>query len=465
MSTPDKPASRPARAPRQAGRPSPRPKPATAAPAGQPADAAKEVAGTERIAKALARAGVCSRRDAERLIAEGEVTLNGQLLTSPAVNVGPRDRITVWGRPVDQPDALRVWRYHKPVGLMTSHKDPMGRPTVFDHLPEGLPRVISVGRLDLNSEGLLLLTNDGALARALELPSSGWLRRYRVRAFGRTTQEDLLVLRDGITVDGVAYGPVEALLERSESANVWLTVSLREGRNREVRRVLEAIGLQVNRLIRTSYGPFQLGSLEAGHVEEVPSSALPEMLGRLMPSGPVRGVRPPPAEPKPVRGQRREEGRDCARPTGRGGPGARSPVAPGADNPAARPAVAGKPASQRGKRRMDPWEEESAIKAELDRRRQRPGKGANKDPGKSPGRGPSKDPVKGVARPGDGKPVGRFAGPGSRAAAGEPAASGYASAPGTGRGPARGANGKGGNMARPGPKRPHSSTKPTNRRP
>jgi 23S rRNA pseudouridine2605 synthase len=253
----------------------------------------------ERIAKALARAGLCSRREAERWIEEGRISVNGKVLESPAFNVTAQDRILVDGKPVDGPEPTRLWRYHKPDGLVTTHKDPQGRETVFDHLPEDLPRVISVGRLDLSSEGLLLLTNDGELARALELPSTGWLRRYRVRAFGRVSQEELAKLADGITVDGISYGPMEAILDRAETANAWITVAIREGKNREVRRVLEAIGLKVNRLIRVSYGPFQLGKMPPGSVEEVAPSALKEMLGPLLPAAPDRVMARPARPPKP----------------------------------------------------------------------------------------------------------------------------------------------------------------------
>ena len=222
----------------------------------------------ERIAKMLARAGVCSRRDAERLIAEGRVSVNGKLLDTPAFKVTAQDDIRVDGKRVGEPEPTRVWRYHKPPGLVTTHRDPQGRPTVFEHLPPGLPRVISIGRLDLTSEGLLLLTNDGALARTLELPSTGWVRRYRARAYGRITQAELDQLKDGIVVDGMRYGPIDAKLERA-GANSWLVVSITEGKNREVRRVLEAIGLKVNRLIRVSYGSFELGTLAPGEADEV----------------------------------------------------------------------------------------------------------------------------------------------------------------------------------------------------
>ena len=244
--------------------------------------------GGERIAKALARAGVASRREVERLIAEGRVALNGEVLTTPAVKVGPKDILTVNGEVVSDAEPTRLWRYHKPVGLVTTHVDPKGRATVFEHLPEGLPRVISVGRLDLSSEGLLLLTNDGELARALELPSTGLMRRYRARAYGHTSQEKLDRLMSGVTVEGVVYGPIEAHLDKAQHraldpekkgpANLWITITLTEGKNREVRRVLESIGLKVNRLIRLSYGPFALGTLEVGSAEEVGPRVIRELL-------------------------------------------------------------------------------------------------------------------------------------------------------------------------------------------
>jgi 23S rRNA pseudouridine2605 synthase len=242
----------------------------------------------ERIAKVIARAGLCSRREAERWVEDGRISVNGVALESPAFNVTAHDKISVDGRPMDAPEPPRLWRYHKPDGLVTTHSDPQGRETVFEHLPEELPRVISVGRLDLSSEGLLLLTNDGGLARALELPSTGWLRRYRVRAYGRISQTELNKLADGITVDGISYGPMEAILDRAETSNAWITVAIREGKNREVRRVLEAIGLKVNRLIRVSYGPFQLGKMPPGSVEEVTPAAMKEMLGAHMPAMPAR---------------------------------------------------------------------------------------------------------------------------------------------------------------------------------
>jgi 23S rRNA pseudouridine2605 synthase len=239
----------------------------------------------ERIAKVIARAGLASRRAAEGLIAAGRVAVNGAVISSPALNVSARDQITVDGQPLVGRARTRLFRYHKPRGLVTTHADPQGRPTLFAKLPKRLPRLISVGRLDLNSEGLLLLTNDGGLARALELPSTGWERRYRVRALGRVTQEALDKLKRGVTVTGVRYGPIEAALDReqgAQGANVWLTVSLREGKNREVRRVLEHLGLKVNRLIRVSYGPFELGELDEGAVEEVETQKLREALGAAL---------------------------------------------------------------------------------------------------------------------------------------------------------------------------------------
>ena len=235
--------------------------------------------GPMRIAKAMARAGLCSRREAERWIASGRVSVNGAVLKTPAVEVGARDKVLVDGQPLPEAEPVRLWRYHKPRGLVTTHADPEGRPTVFDSLPEDLPRVISVGRLDFNTEGLLLLTNDGALARHLELPSTGWLRRYRVRAHGRVTAEALAKLKDGIEIDGVRYGPVEATLDSLQGGNVWLTLALREGKNREVRRILEHLGLAVNRLIRLSYGPFQLLDLKPGEAEPVKRRVLADQLG------------------------------------------------------------------------------------------------------------------------------------------------------------------------------------------
>lgn len=233
----------------------------------------------ERIAKVLARAGLCSRREAERWIAAGRVAVNGEVLTTPAVTVTGLDAIVVDGKALPAKEPARLWRYHKPRGLMTTHRDPQGRPTVFDSLPARLPRVVSVGRLDFNSEGLLLLTNDGGLARTLELPATGWTRRYRVRVFGDVDDEALARLKAGVTISGVRYGPIRAAVDSKKGANVWLTVALAEGKNREVRRILEHLRLSVSRLIRIAYGPFQLGHLVEGEVEEVPRKVLREQLG------------------------------------------------------------------------------------------------------------------------------------------------------------------------------------------
>ncbi len=235
--------------------------------------------GPMRIAKAIARAGLCSRREAERWIADGRVNVNGRIIPSPALDVGPTDTVLVDGRPLPTAEPLRLWRFHKKKGLVTTHRDPEGRPTVFEHLPPGLPRVISVGRLDFNTEGLLLLTNDGALARHLELPSTGWLRRYRVRAHGSVTEEQLAKLKDGIEIEGVRYGPIEASLDKQQGHNVWLSIGLREGKNREVRKILGTLGLDVNRLIRVSFGPFQLLDLEPGAAEPVKRHVLIDQLG------------------------------------------------------------------------------------------------------------------------------------------------------------------------------------------
>jgi 23S rRNA pseudouridine2605 synthase len=233
----------------------------------------------ERIAKVVSRAGLASRRDAEQWIVQGRVTVNGRVINSPALDVTANDVITVDGKPLPPRERTRLFMFHKPRGLMTTHADPEGRPTVFDNLPEGLPRLISIGRLDFNTEGLLLLTNDGGLARALELPDTGWLRRYRVRAHGEVTQAQLDELKKGVEVEGVKYGPIDATLERDQGANVWLVFAIREGKNREVRNVLAHLGLEVNRLIRVSYGPFQLGELAEGEVEEVKTRVLREQLG------------------------------------------------------------------------------------------------------------------------------------------------------------------------------------------
>jgi len=252
----------------------------------------------ERIAKVIARAGVCSRREAERLIAAGRVSLDGQRLDSPAVTVTTAQRVTIDGEVLPAPAPPRLWRYHKPAGLITSARDPQGRPTVFESLPAELGRLLSVCRLDLNSEGLLLLTNDGALKRRLELPASGWIRRYRARVHGRPDPKKLADLAQGVRVDGVDYGPIRAELERQTGANAWLKMALTEGKNREVRKVLEHLGLAVNRLIRVAYGPFQLGRLPRGALDEVPAKVLSEQLGL---GGGGRKIGTAKAKAKPVR--------------------------------------------------------------------------------------------------------------------------------------------------------------------
>ena len=233
----------------------------------------------DRVAKVLSRAGIASRRDAERMIAEGRVRVNGKVITSPALNIAPSERISVDGSLVGDPEPPRLWLYHKPAGVVTTARDEKGRPTVFDALPEDMPRVMSIGRLDINSEGLLILTNDGEVKRKLELPATGWLRRYRVRINGSVSEANLDLLRKGIEVEGIRYQPMIVTFDRQQGANAWLTVSLREGKNREIRRAMEGIGVTVNRLIRVSYGPFQLGNLKAGEVEELKSRVVRDQLG------------------------------------------------------------------------------------------------------------------------------------------------------------------------------------------
>jgi 23S rRNA pseudouridine2605 synthase len=227
----------------------------------------------------MARAGLCSRREAERWIADGRVSVNGRLLKTPAFEVTAADKVIVDGKPLPTAEPVRLWRYHKPRGLVTTHSDPEGRPTVFEKLPPEMPRVVSIGRLDFNTEGLLLLTNDGKLARHMELPATGWVRRYRVRAKGRVTPQDIEGLKAGVEIDGVRYGPVEAMVDSIQGANTWLTIAIREGKNREVRKILSHIGLTVNRLIRVAFGPFQLLDLAPGAVEAVKRRVLSEQLG------------------------------------------------------------------------------------------------------------------------------------------------------------------------------------------
>jgi 23S rRNA pseudouridine2605 synthase len=263
----------------------------------------------ERISKVISRAGVASRRDVERMIEEGRVTLNGEIIATPVVLVKPQDRIEVDGRPLPEKERTRLFLYHKPSGLVTTEKDPEGRPTVFDALPPDLPRLVSIGRLDFNTEGLLLLTNDGGLARVLAHPSTGWLRRYRVRAFGEITQDQLDRLKDGIEIEGMHYGPVEAHVDREQGSNMWLTLGLREGKNREVKRILEHFGLKVNRLIRISFGPFRLGELPEGTVEEVRSRLLKDQLGPELAREAKVDFGDEPREAGRERGPRRDERR------------------------------------------------------------------------------------------------------------------------------------------------------------
>ena len=285
----------------------------------------------ERIAKVLSRAGVASRREAERMIELGQVAVNGKVIDSPALNVLPTDRITVDGKPVAAPEPARLWLYYKPEGLVTSASDEKGRPTVFDQLPPDLPRVMSIGRLDLNSEGLLLLTNDGALKRRLELPATGWMRKYRVRIKGNPTDADLEPLRAGLTVEGERFQPMVVVLDRIQGANAWLTVGLREGKNREIRRAMFALGLTVNRLIRISYGPFRLGDLQPGEVSEVKGRVLRDQLG----FDPASADDPPAAVRPGTRRLRPKPARSADIPPDPSGPTKPRPTKPGPTKPGA----------------------------------------------------------------------------------------------------------------------------------
>ena len=331
----------------------------------------------ERIAKVIARAGLASRREAEAWIAAGRVSVNGATITSPALNVRRRDKIVVDGKPLPGAERTRLFLYHKPRGLVTTSSDPQGRPTIFGALPKDLPRLISVGRLDLGTEGLLLLTNDGGLARALELPATAWLRRYRVRAHGKVTQHDLDQLRDGVTVDGINYGPIEALLDREQGTNVWITFAIREGKNREVRNVLRHLGLQVARLIRISFGPFQLGELAEGAVSEIPTRILRDQLGEKLAkaagvdfTAPIieRKVEAEKAEPAPKqRTDRRGERREDKKPEKRG-------------DRSAKKRLPGRP--MRGEGRRDTYDARDKAPARRGARGGRPGKPGSKRRGR-----------------------------------------------------------------------------------
>jgi 23S rRNA pseudouridine2605 synthase len=256
----------------------------------------------ERIAKRLSRAGICSRREAERWIANGRVTVDGTVITTPATLVTSSTHIAVDGKEVAEPEQTRLWRYHKPAGVICTTSDPEGRPTVFDRLPAKMPRTVLIGRLDIASEGLLLLTNDGEVARKLELPATGWLRRYRVRVHGRPDEEQLAALEDGVTIDGIAYGPIRAKLDRQTASNAWITIGLREGKNREVRRVMEHLGLTVNRLIRLGFGPFQLGNLPSDSVREVSAKVVAEQLSGAKLKGTTVQKEPKRTGKRPLKG-------------------------------------------------------------------------------------------------------------------------------------------------------------------
>jgi 23S rRNA pseudouridine2605 synthase len=301
----------------------------------------------ERVAKVIARAGLASRREAEDWIAAGRVAVNGEVIRSAALNITERDRVSVDGEPLPARERTRLFLYHKPRGLITTHADPQGRPTIFQKLPKNLPRLISVGRLDFNTEGLLLLTNDGALARQLELPATGWLRRYRVRAHGSIAQDKLDALRAGITISGIHYGAIDATLERTQGSNLWLTFAIREGKNREVRTILSHLDLEVTRLIRVSFGPFQLAELEEGEVEEVRTRVLREQLGeRLIAVAELDFSAPVTARQEPDR---------PAQPGPRSHRGDRPRVAPWSKKPAERPGIERPKPKRRSKGAEHTW--------------------------------------------------------------------------------------------------------------
>jgi len=368
--------------------------------------------GGERIAKAIARAGVMSRRDAEKAIVAGRVSVNGKPIGSPALDIGPKDRVAIDGKAIDAPQETRLWLYYKPLGLIVSEKDEKGRQTVFDTLPEGMPRVMSVGRLDLNSEGLLLLTNDGGLKRRLEMPATGWLRKYRVRVNGRPTDETVAPLRRGITLDGEDFQPMEITIDRQQGANAWLTVGIREGKNREVRRAMTEVGLTVNRLIRLSYGPFRLQDMKPGDIEEVRRKTLRDQLGGLLTGesdaapkrrGPADGAKPR----KPRAGATDGADRPARPPRAAGAEGDR-PRKSWGDKPAGdRPARPPRAAGAEGDRPRKSWGDKPAGDRPAKPFAARPGGG-------KPGGGPGGKPA--GARPG--KPGG--AGPDRRGPGGKP---------------------------------------------
>lgn len=416
----------------------------------------------ERIAKVLSRAGIASRREVERMIAEGRVRVNGARIDSPALNIGPTDRVTVDGVPVGAPEPPRLWLYHKPAGLVTTERDEKDRPTVFAALPEDMPRVMSVGRLDLNSEGLLVLTNDGEIKRRLELPATGWLRRYRVRINGSVSEAKLDELRAGITIEGLHYQPMTVTFDRQQGANAWLTVALREGKNREIRRAMEAIGVSVNRLIRISYGPFQLGNLAPGEVEELRSRVVRDQLGLETRPEPVRRARPgaAPGARAPVKGRtaaaggpRQGAGAAVKRTGGAAGSRAAPGGAPGpaqGDRPtgpkgATRGLGKGPGAGTRSGAAPGPGRDEGAERRPAGGK----GPGAGKGPGVGTGPGGGKASAGGTARTG-----------GSASVRGNARATGKGPAGGTGRAGGKGLGDKGptGGSGRAGGKGPAGGT-------
>jgi len=341
----------------------------------------------ERIAKVLARAGLCSRREAEAWIADGRVAVNGKVLASPAVTVGPADAVTVDGQPLPDRERTRLWLFHKPRGVVTTNRDPEGRSTVFHRLPDDLPRVLTVGRLDINTEGLLLLTNDGGLARVLELPDTGWLRRYRVRAHGKIDQAALDALQEGIVIEGMIYGAIEATLDRVQGSNCWLTLGLREGKNREVKKVLEHLGLSVTRLIRVSYGPFQLGDLREGTVKEVRGRTLKDQLGSRLARQAKADFDTPLAETRPPEP---EAGKRPAAKPGKGGGKAR---------PGKRPAEreTNRPQGKRPNRSKSPGDKQERSAGNRDQSGDRPNRGPKRGTKRGPAGGRTRKPGGGNA--------------------------------------------------------------------